>query len=165
MNWHGHYINGATAAISRLNPVVASADAALHASVPAASQPFFNRQPPSQPAHFYVAGQFVSPEGLAQAVANIPNGNAAVHPWAVQAQTACTAMQSALNNTAQRPVFGGWYGSENKFNLANLQNLVVQNRRSLANIRRGHISKRHLYRAPIWSLAEPVAWAMAIYIR
>jgi hypothetical protein len=114
-------ITGSTAAISNFSAVVASADS-LYANLPPAAQPYFN-DILRQPAHVMLQCNLFL-QGLCQGVANIPNGNAAVHPWVTQAQAACLEMRNILNHTTQGAVFGGWYGSESKFNLANLQTLV-----------------------------------------
>jgi hypothetical protein len=114
-------ISGSTAAISNFTAVVSLADS-LYSTLPPASQPYFN-DIVRQPAHFMLQCNLFL-QGLSQAAAHIPNGNAAVHPWVAQARNACLAMRSALNNSTQGPTFSGWYTPESKFNLNNLQNLV-----------------------------------------
>jgi hypothetical protein len=114
-------INGSTAAISSFNEVVSLADS-VYPSLPAGSQPYFN-DIIRQPAHLMLQANLFL-QGLSQGVAKIPNGNAAVYPSVAQARTACLAMRDALNSSTQGPVFSGWYASESKFNLNNLQNLV-----------------------------------------
>jgi hypothetical protein len=114
-------INGSTAAISNFNAVVSLADS-LFPNLPPASQPYFN-DVVRQPAHLMLQANLFL-QGLSQGVAKIPNGNAAVYPSVTQARTACLAMRDALNSSTQGPVFSGWYSSESKFNLNNLQNLV-----------------------------------------
>jgi hypothetical protein len=114
-------MNGSAAAISNFALVANSADA-LYASLPADRQPYFNDLF-RQPAHFMLQCNLFL-QGLSQADSKVASGNAAVHPWLAQAQTAVTGMGSALNRTTQGPVFAGWYNAESKFNVPNLQNLV-----------------------------------------
>ncbi|HSU52789.1 MAG TPA: glycosyl hydrolase 115 family protein [Candidatus Dormibacteraeota bacterium] len=114
-------INGSTAAITNFTALVSVADS-LYPNLPPASQPYFN-DIVRQPAHLLLQCNLFL-QGLSQGAVNIPNGNAAVHPWVAQAQSACLAMRDALNNTTQGPVFSAWYASESKFNLSNLQNQI-----------------------------------------
>jgi hypothetical protein len=114
-------IAGSASSISNFTSVVSLADS-LYPALPPASQAYFN-DIVRQPARFMLQCNLFL-QGLCQGVANIPNGNAAVHPWVAQAQSACLAMRDALNRTTQGPVFGGWYTSESKFNLNNLQAIV-----------------------------------------
>jgi hypothetical protein len=114
-------INGTSAAITNFGPVVASAET-IYSNLPSISQPYFN-DVVRQPAHFMLEANLFL-QGLAEADANIANGDATVHPWLVQARSACEGMQTALNNTTQGAVFGGWYGPEVDFNIPNLRNLV-----------------------------------------
>ena len=114
-------INGTVAGASNFTSVVNSADA-LYGTLASDRQPYFNDLF-RQPAHFmFHCNLFL--QGLSQAEAKTLNGNAAVHPWLAQAQTASAAMSEALNNMTQSPVFAGWYGAESKFNVNNLRNLL-----------------------------------------
>jgi hypothetical protein len=114
-------VAGTMTAIRKLTPEVAEADA-LYATLPTASQPYFN-DIVRQPMHFMLQANLLL-QGLAQGLANLPNGSDAVHPYLSQAQLACEGLQSALNSTTQGPVFGGWYKPESKFNIADIQSRV-----------------------------------------
>jgi len=114
----GAVLNGTTAAVNALRPLVSSC-AALSPRLPQGDQMFFNDDMCLQAQFMLQANLFL--RALDESMIALGNNDSgAVLRGLKTAQSALQAAQASLNQRVQGPVFADWYANENKFGIQNL---------------------------------------------
>jgi Glycosyl hydrolase family 115 len=126
----GAVLNGTTAAVSALKPVVSTC-AALLPLLPRGDQPFFNDDMCLQSQFMLQVNLFLQALDNAMFALGHDDHNAVLSNLK-KAGSALQAAQASLNQRVQGPVFTGWYANEHVFGiprlLQTLDSIVAQHR-------------------------------------